>query len=69
MSIHTPVYPQVRVKLSGTDNHVLAIVGTLITGLRGGGIPESEITRITNEALSGNYENIFATCFKYVRVG
>lgn len=63
-----PVYPNIRLKLIGTDNHPMSIVAVLSKGLRKGGIGGAEIDRIIREALSGDYDNVLATCLKYARV-
>jgi hypothetical protein len=63
-----PVYPDISVRLIGTDNHPMAIVAVLTKGLRDGGIGRDEIDRIVREALSGDYDHVLSTCLKYIRV-
>lgn len=66
--MNDPVYPDIHVKLIGTDSHPMMIVAALTKGLCAGGIERDEINRIMREALSGDYDNVLATCLKYVRV-
>lgn len=66
--MNEPIYPKIHVKLIGTDSHSMMIVAALTKGLRAGGFERAEINCIMPEAPSGDYDNVLATCLKYVRV-
>lgn len=64
----TPIYPTIRLRLHGSSPHPLMILAAMSEGLRASGVERDEIDRIVVEALSGDFDNILATCLKYVRV-
>ena len=58
---------KIRVKLVGTDGNAFAIIGRVKKALRQGGHPELA-EEFQSEAMSGDYDNLLQTCFKYVEV-
>jgi hypothetical protein len=63
-----PKYPHITVQLTGTSNHAIAIMMTVATALRRGGVPSAEIERFKEEALSGDYDHVLATAMAWVEV-
>lgn len=61
-------YPDVKVRLSGTDGNALMIVGRVQDALRRADVPPDEIEAFGDEALSDDYDHILVTCFKWVDV-
>lgn len=61
-------FPDVEVQLSGEDGKAFAILSRVSRGLRGGGATNSEIDEFMSEATSGDYENLLATCMRWVSV-
>lgn len=52
MNDDTPVYPTIRMKLSGMNPPALLAVACLSTALKGSGVEREEINRIVDEALA-----------------
>lgn len=63
-----PKYPNVSVQLTGRDGNAFAVIGTVKVALRLAGVPASEIQRYTEEATSGDYNNVLATSMRWVNV-
>lgn len=61
-------FPDVEVQLSGEDGNAFAILGRVSRGLRSGGATKSEIDEFMSEATSSDYENLLATCMRWVSV-
>lgn len=61
-------YPHVKVKLIGTDGNAFAIMGAVIAALRRAKVSSKEIDSFCKEATGGDYNNLLATCFKWVDV-
>ncbi len=59
-------YPDVYVQLSGEDGNSMAIVARTRKALRRANVPLSEIEAYSNEALSGNYDNVLQTTMRWV---
>lgn len=64
----TAKYPDVHVQLSGTDGNAFSILGRVVAALRNAGVAKEEIDAFRNEAISGDYDNLLATCVKWVDV-
>jgi hypothetical protein len=56
------------VKLIGTNGNALAIIGKVTRELRKAGYDEDYIETYKKEAMSGDYDNVLITTFKYVEV-
>jgi hypothetical protein len=63
-----PKYPAISVKLTGHDGNAFFIIGRISQHLRAGGVPADEIKAFQTEAMSGDYDNVLATCMKWVDV-
>jgi hypothetical protein len=61
-------YPDIKVKLTGTDGNAFAILGRVQTALRRGGVGREEIAAFQQEATSGDYDHLLATALKWVEV-
>ena len=62
------LYPDVSVKLVGEDGNAFAIMGRVSRAMRLAKISSTIIKEFTNEAMSGDYDNVLQTCMKYVKV-
>jgi hypothetical protein len=63
-----PKYPDIFVRLSGEDGNAFSIIARVRKALREAGIPASEIDVFTQEAQSGDYNNMIQTCMRWVEV-
>lgn len=61
-------YPNIKVKLTGTDGNAFAVLGNVRQALRKAKVPSAEISTFLNEAMSGDYNHLLATCGKWVVV-
>lgn len=61
-------YPDIKVKLTGTDGNAFAIMGKVTEALRKHGISEEEINIYTDESMSGDYDNLLRTATQWVSV-
>ena len=63
-----PKYPNVRVRLVGEDGNAFGILARMRREMRRGGVPEPEIQLCLTEATAGDYDNLLATCCRWVEV-
>ena len=63
-----PIYPNIEVKLTGTDGNAVAIVGAVKKALLRSGINPDEYSKFQNEAFDGDYDHLLQTCLKWVKV-
>ena len=63
-----PKYPNVKVKLTGTDGNAFAIIGKCKEALRRAKVSPEEQQAFIKEATSGDYNNLLCTCMKWVDV-
>jgi len=61
-------YPHVKVRLTGTDGNAFAILGKVAAALRRAGASKDDIKSFQNEATSGDYSHLLATCSAWVTV-
>lgn len=61
-------YPNIEVKLLGGDGNAWLILGRMQAALKAGGVSREEIEVFGKEATSGDYNNLLATCMKWVNV-
>ena len=61
-------YPNIEVKLSETDANAFAIVSKVKRTLKRNGVSKEELQEFIDEALSGDYDNVIQTCFRWVNV-
>ena len=64
----TPKYPNITVRLVGEDGNAFFIIGRVGAALRRAGVPNEEIEAFRREAMSGDYDNVLATCLRWVEV-
>ena len=57
----------IKVKLVGSDSNAFAIIGLVSKALRRGGRGDL-VAEFREKAMSGDYDNVLATCFEYVDV-
>lgn len=58
-------YPNVKVRLTGSDGNAMAIIAACRNAARRGKVPQAEIDKFCKEAMSGNYDNVLMTCCKW----
>lgn len=63
-----PKYPRVTVQLSGEDGNAFSIIGRVARELRRAKVPDAEITKFRDEAMSGDYDNVLQTAMRWVEV-
>ena len=61
-------YPEIGVRLTGTDGNALAIVGKVRRALDGHGVHDDECEAFVREALSGDYDNVLQTAMRWVTI-
>lgn len=64
----TVKYPGVKVQLSGEDGNAMAIIGRVRKALRRANVPDAELDKFAEEAMSGDYDNVLQTAMKWVDV-
>lgn len=60
-----PRYPDVHVQLSGEDGNAFFIIGRVRKALRSAGVDSAECDEFSNEAMSGDYDNVLQTCMRW----
>lgn len=63
-----PKYPNIKVKLVGTDGNAFSILSKVNRALREAGVDETEIQKFLEEAKSGDYDHLLQTCMAWVSV-
>ena len=61
-------YPNIKVKLVGTDGNAFAILSKVRRALKQAKVETSEIESFTKQAMSGDYDNLLRTCLCWVDV-
>ncbi len=61
----TRKYPQVTVKLLGADGNAFAILGASKKAAKAAGLTDEQITEYMDEAMSGDYEHLLSTTFRF----
>ncbi len=61
-------YPNVKVKLVGSDGNAFAIIGKVKDAMKKAGVSPEETKAFMSEAMSGDYDNLLVTCMKWVTV-
>lgn len=57
----------IKVDLTGAG-HGFDVIGRIRTAMRAKGVPDSEITRFTEEAIFGDYSHLLGVCMDWVEV-
>jgi hypothetical protein len=60
-------FPDVEVQLTGTDGNAFAILGRVTQALKRAGHGD-QVDAFMEEATAGNYDQLLATCMKWVEV-
>jgi hypothetical protein len=68
MEVFTPKYPTVKVgiNLMGPDGNAFVILGRVRKALEIANVPKTEIEDFTDEATTGDYENLLRVCASWV---
>jgi len=61
-------YPEIHVRLVGTDSNAFSIIGTVTKELKRGGATDLDIEEFQAEATSGDYDHLLQTVMKWVTV-
>lgn len=61
-------YPEVEVHLAGDDGNAYSVIGKVRKALKRAGVEKEEIDKFTDEATSGDYNNVLKTCMEWVVV-
>jgi hypothetical protein len=68
MSTNTVKYPDVKVRLTGTDGNAYAIMGKVQSALRRAGATDEEVAQYIEESQSGDYNHLLRTAAEWVEV-
>ncbi len=63
-----PRFPNVHVRLVGTDGNAFAVLGAVSRALRRAGVAKEERDAFFAEATSGDYDHLLATVRRWVEV-
>jgi hypothetical protein len=61
-----PRYSCITVELVDHDGNAFAILGRVQREMRREGVPASEVSQFVEEATSGDYDHLLATCLRWV---
>lgn len=61
-------HPEIEVELTGHDGNAFAVIGRVQRELRRAGVPAAEVDEFRAEAMSSDYDNLLATCCRWVSV-
>lgn len=60
-----PRYPDICVPLSGEDGNAMFIIGRARKTAKRAGVPSEDLDEFTNEAMSGDYDNVLQTVMRW----
>jgi hypothetical protein len=63
-----PKYPEVTVNLVGRNGNAFLILSRVRKALKEANVPIEELDLFINEATSGDYNDLLATCMRWVNV-
>ena len=63
-----PLYPDVTVQLTNVDGNAFAIIGACRQTAKQHGLNQEDITRFVDEATSGDYDHLLATCMRWFTI-
>lgn len=63
-----PKYHDVHVQLTGLDSNAMVLMAAVTRALRKAGAQKEEIDAFVTEATSGDYNNVIATCGRWVNI-
>ncbi len=61
-------YPDIKVQLTGNDGNAFAIMANVKKALQKANVHPDTIDLFTEEAMSGDYDNLLQTCMRWVTV-
>ena len=61
-------FPEIKVRLTGTDGNAFAIIGTVNKALKRANVSKEDRDTFMAEAKSGDYDHVLQTCLKTVNV-
>lgn len=61
-------YPDISVQLSGTDGNAFSVLGRVRSALHNAGVSPEIVSDFYDEATSGDYDHLLATCMQWVDV-
>jgi putative lipoic acid-binding regulatory protein len=61
-------YPDVKVKLIGTNGNTFSILANVVRVAKKHKVPQSDIDEFMKEAMSGDYDNSLSVCIKWFNV-
>lgn len=68
MSANEPIFPNVKVQLTGQDGNAFYIISKVSKAMRQEGVQTEHIQTFQEEAMSGDYNNLLRVTMKYVSV-
>ena len=60
-----PRYPDITIPLVGEDGNAMVIISRARQIARRAGVPKEELDEFTNEAMSGDYDNVLQTVMRW----
>lgn len=63
-----PLHPEITVQLVGVDGNAFAIIGTCRQAAKQHGLSKEDITCFVDEATSGDYDYLLATCMRWFKI-
>ena len=61
-------YPEIQVRLSGTDGNAFAILGKVQKAMKEADVPAAKVKEFMDEATEGDYDHLLQTAMKWVSV-
>ncbi len=61
-------YPDIEVQLTGHDSDAFMIIGRVCKALRKAGLTDADVSTFSEEATSGDYDNVLQTAMRWVSV-
>lgn len=61
-------YPNVKIKLTGTDGNAFSVLGKCSAAAKKAGLTGEQVKEFQTEAMSGDYNHLLATCMNYFDV-
>jgi hypothetical protein len=63
-----PKFPHVNVQLSASDGNAFVIIGAVRRAMKRGGASSEDCAAFSEQAMSGDYDNVLRTCMEWVNV-
>ena len=62
------IHPEIIVRLVGVDSNAFSILGTCCQSAKDAGLSKDEVARFVDEATSGDYDHLLATCMRWFNI-